>query len=72
MALAKFMASPIGRGGRVLLGLILIVAGFMVGETAGWVISAVGLVPLALGAANICVLAPILGVPFKGSELGQN
>lgn len=41
----------------------------MVGGTAGWVIGIVGLVPIAAGAANVCLLAPILGAPFKGSDV---
>ena len=35
----------------------------------GWILAAVGLLPLLAGALNICVLAPLLKAPFSGSEV---
>jgi hypothetical protein len=64
------MASPMGRGGRIVLGLLLIVVGIgVVGGLPGWIIAFAGLLPLTLGTINGCILAPILKVPFKGSDL---
>jgi hypothetical protein len=63
------MASPVGRGGRIVLGLGLIAIGFAVGGVVGWIIGAVGLLPLTLGIINGCILAPFLRVPFRGSDL---
>jgi hypothetical protein len=70
MGFARLMASPVGRGGRIVLGLALIVLGIgIVGGVPGWVIAIAGLLPLTLGIINGCILAPFLKVPFKGSDL---
>ncbi|WP_369294024.1 YgaP-like transmembrane domain [Tepidiforma sp.] len=68
MALAKFMGSTAGRLLRVVLGIVLIVVGLVVGGPAGWVIAIIGLVPIAAGAANVCLIAPVIGAPFRGSD----
>lgn len=73
MGFAHFMASSLGRGGRIVLGIVLIVIGLaVVGGVAGWIIAAAGLLPLTLGVINGCIFAPILKVPFKGSDLPQS
>lgn len=70
MGFARFMASPLGRGARIIIGLVLIGIGIgKVGGAAGWIIAIIGLLPLILGVINGCVLAPLLKVPFKGSNL---
>jgi len=70
MGFARFTASPIGRGGRIVLGLVLIVVGIgIVDGVLGWIIAVAGLLPLTLGIINGCILAPLLKVPFKGSDL---
>ena len=70
MAFARFMASPLGRGVRILAGLALIAWGLgSLGGAVGWVVAAVGLLPLVLGIINGCLFAPLLKVPFKGSQL---
>lgn len=58
MRFARFMASPLGRGGRI-----------DVGGELGWAIAIAGLLPITLGIVNGCILAPFLHVPFKGSDL---
>ncbi len=64
MAFAQFMASPLGRGIRIVVGLALIAWGLgVVGGVAGWVIALVGLLPLTLGVVNGCFLARIFGGP---------
>lgn len=68
MGVAIFMASLAGRIGRIVAGIVLIVVGFMVGGAAGWVIGILGLVPIGAGGANVCLLAPFLGAPFKGAD----
>jgi len=70
MGFARFMASPLGRGIRIVAGLVLMFWGIGgVGGVAGWVIAAVGLLPLTLGIINGCILAPFLRVPFRGADL---
>ena len=66
MSFARFMASPIGRGIRVVAGLVIIVAGLVIGSAGGYLLAAVGLVPLMAGLLNVCVLAPVLKAPFSG------
>lgn len=73
MAIAKFMASPLGRGVRILAGVLLIAWGLglfgAVDQTTGIIIAVVGLVPLLAGVFNVCLIAPILGAPFSGSKV---
>ena len=70
MGFARFMASPLGRGGRVAFGLTLIALGVgVVGGGMGSMMAVVGLLPLGLGIINGCIFAPFLKVPFRGSDL---
>lgn len=72
MSFARFMAGPIGRGARALVGVVLIVVGLASGGTGGVILALVGLVPLAAGVFNICLIAPLLKAPFSGkAALGQ-
>lgn len=69
MALAKFMAKPIGRLIRVIAGLALILVGVLVVEgTEGWLLALVGVLPLVTGALNVCLISPLLGAPFSGKK----
>jgi len=64
MELVKFMSSMSGRVLRAVLGVVLIVLGFALG--GGWVtLSVIGLVPVFAALSNVCLLAPLLGQPFK-------
>ena len=68
MALIKFMASPVGRGARIILGLVLIVLGFgVIGGTGGIALGVVGVVPIAMGVLNACILAPVFGCSLRGA-----
>lgn len=68
--LAAFMATPVGRLIRIVAGLVLIAVGlWVVGDTTGWIIAIIGLVPLAAGAANVCLIAPLLGAPLRGDDV---
>jgi hypothetical protein len=67
MAFAKFMAGPIGRGVRVLAGIIVIALGlFAVQAPLSYVLLALGVVFVAVGVFNVCLIAPIIGAPFNG------
>ena len=67
-----FLASATGRIGRVLAGLVLVVAGLIILQgTAGIVLAAVGLVPIAAGLFDLCLFAPLAGLPVAGSRLRQ-
>jgi hypothetical protein len=66
MSFARFMAGPIGRGARALVGIVLIVVGLASGGTGGWILAIVGVVPLAAGVFNVCLIAPLIKAPFSG------
>jgi len=72
MGFALFMSSAAGRVLRILAGLVMIGLGVKAGTTGGYILAIIGLVPLALGIFNWCLFAPLLGVPFKGSELRRS
>jgi hypothetical protein len=65
MRVAQLMNSPAGRVARAVAGLALILAGSLTGGTGGLVLALIGLVPLAAGAAGVCVAAPLLRAPFR-------
>lgn len=68
-AFAVFMASPAGRLLRIIAGLALIAWGWSMHERpAGIVLMVVGLAPLLAGVFNVCLIAPIIGVPFAGKD----
>ena len=70
MGFARFMASPLGRGGRIVFGLTLIAWGIgVVGGGLGSMMAIAGLLPLGLGIINGCIFAPFLKVRFRGSDL---
>ncbi len=70
MGFARFMATGIGRGMRIVAGAALIAVGLLrVRGDRGAVLALIGLVPLFAGTSDVCVLAPLLRVPFKGSEV---
>ena len=71
-AFFKFIASPAGRIIRIVAGVALIVIGLLALEgVAGWILAAVGLVPLAAGLFDRCIFAPLFGLPFVGPKLRQ-
>lgn len=72
MSFAKFMSGPVGRGVRILAGLVLIVIGIKMRHVGGAIVALVGLVPLFAGLTNVCVLAPLLRVPFNARKLKEN
>jgi len=65
--LFAFMASPAGRLARAAAGVVLIVPGIALGG-GGWILAAVGLVPLLAGVFDVCLLAPLFHQPVRGAE----
>lgn len=65
---AAFMAGPIGRLARVVVGLVLIAVGLATGGTGGIILAVVGLVPLAMGVMNRCLISPLIGAPWRGQD----
>lgn len=66
MRFVQFMGSPAGRVARIVAGAALIAGGIVIGGPAGWVVSVVGLVPLAAGTGNVCLFAPLFHAPLRG------
>ena len=63
----RFIASRAGRWTRIVAGLALIAIGLAwVHGVGGWVLAVVGLVPLLAGLFDLCVFAPLFGLPFTG------
>ena len=66
----QFMASKNGRITRIAVGIILILLGLFVSKNAiGYVLIVIGLVPLAAGIFDICLLAPLFGFPMSGPKI---
>jgi len=74
MELAKFMASSTGRIVRIVAGLILMALGIWVVESTlwQWVLIIVGLVPIAAGLFDFCLLAALFGAPLSGEEIRRS
>jgi len=71
-AFARFVNSPAGRVLRVVVGLGLIAWGYSLRATnAGLALMVVGLVPLAAGTFNWCVISALLGGPLDGARVGK-
>lgn len=66
MSFARFMSSIPGRALRVVAGVALIVWGLAAGIPA---LVVVGVLPVATGLLNVCVIAPLLKAPFSGKSL---
>jgi hypothetical protein len=65
----QFMASTAGRVTRGVIGIALIVAGFLVGGVAGWVLGAFGAVLLAAGLFDFCVITGLVDNIWSGREV---
>jgi hypothetical protein len=64
------MASPVGRLVRIGAGIALIAVGLLVvGDVAGLLIAAVGLVPLLAGTIDICIFSRLFGGPLAGADI---
>ena len=66
---SKSMASPAGRIIRIVAGIVLIVLGYFMHNTAGIVVAVVGLVPLVAGIFDFCVFAALFGNPMSGGKI---
>lgn len=64
----KFMVSGWGRGLRIIAGLILIAIGAFLLSTINWVLVIIGIIPLAAGLFDFCLLAPLMGYYFSGEK----
>ena len=64
-----FMASRTGRWTCVLAGASLMVGGLSFQSGGGRALALAGLVPLLSGVFDVCLLAPLFGLPVNGKAL---
>jgi hypothetical protein len=70
MGFAKFMATGLGRALRMVAGLVLIVCGMLFAHgVTEVVLGIVGIAAFAAGLFNVCLIAPLIGAPFRGADL---
>ena len=70
---AQFINSPLGRLVRVVAGIVLIGWGLTQrGTSTGIILIVVGLVPLAAGAFNLCLISALLGGPINGARIARH
>lgn len=70
MAILRFLGSQPGRIVRIVAGLALIATGGLL-RGAWLVLAVVGLLPLAAGVFDFCVLGPLFRLPFVGPRFRQ-
>jgi hypothetical protein len=69
---AQFMAGPSGRAARILAGLALVAWGYpQRAEIGGIVLLAVGVLGLATGVLNVCIISALFGGPFRGARIRE-
>lgn len=67
---ARFIASGVGRLLRVIVGLAVIGCGYTMRDTGlGVGLMIVGLIPLAAGVFDLCLISPLLGGPLSGRRI---
>jgi DUF2892 family protein len=69
MAFTEWMSKPAGRILRIVAGIILIGIGLYFQGVWGYVVAVVGVVPVLAGVFNFCLIAPVLGRPFRPRSL---
>jgi hypothetical protein len=65
MSFLHFMNTPVGRGIRIVLGVVLLAVGIAVGGTAGVVVATFALLPIATGVFGVCPVNPLFGESMK-------
>ena len=69
MAFARLMATPFGRLLRVVVGVALVFCGLqVVGGGWGIVLALLGTTAVLAGALNLCLIAKLIGAPFRGRD----
>jgi hypothetical protein len=66
----RFMQTPAGRISRIVAGLALIAGGLIgFGGSTGYFLAGSGVIPLAAGLLDICLMAPFFRVPWSGAKI---
>lgn len=70
---AQLINTPTGRIVRIVVGLVLIVWGYTQrADTIGIIFMVVGLIPLAAGMFNLCLISAMLGGPISGARIAKS
>jgi hypothetical protein len=69
MRFARWMATPMGRWPRIVVGLALIAFGVYLQSPWGIVIAIIGAFAIASGADNFCLVGPLFGGGVDGRRL---
>lgn len=69
MKFAIFMSSPAGRILRVVAGAALVILGIVLQSVLGVILVVVGAAVLLAGALDVCLVAPVVRVPFTGKKI---
>lgn len=68
----RFLASSAGRWTRIVAGLVIVIVALAAGE-GGWkALALIGLIPIAAGAADFCLLGPLMKRPLRGPALRRS
>jgi uncharacterized RDD family membrane protein YckC len=66
----RFMNSMAGRSTRMIVGLALIIYGYtQLGQSSGIIWMIIGVVFLAAGALDFCLISPLVGGPLFGKKI---
>lgn len=65
----SLMVSPAGRTLRIIVGLIMVVAGFLSLSPLGSLVCALGFAPLFAGAFDFCIIGPFFNGYFRGDKM---
>lgn len=67
---AQLLNSDLGRVTRVGGGVALITAGvLLIGGPAGFIVAAIGMVPLLAGVLDVCVFSALFRGPLRGDDV---
>jgi hypothetical protein len=71
-AFVKYMATMNGRIIRIVVGVVLLLLGFFgTGniDVLGYILMVLGVVFVAVGAFDVCLIAPLIGMPIQGKKI---
>lgn len=68
MGFIAFMSSTFGRWLRIVVGIVLAFVALGLAPIAGLIVMSLGILLIAVGASDTCLLAPLFGRSFNGSD----
>jgi hypothetical protein len=66
---ARFMVSAAGRWLRIVIGVALVAWGWSMHSAGGTALALVGLVPIAAGVFDFCLISLFVNAPFRGRDI---